>query len=450
MAQNGQNGQNGKSFALHSLGCKVNQEEGRALAALFLSRGWQERSLDETADVYVINACAVTQTAESKARALLRRLRRRHPQALVALCGCYGQIAVDKDNIPEEADLVAGVEERAVLPELIEKKMAEGGREIPLTMAQPLQPGRPFTVIAATSEQTRARAYLKIEDGCEEFCNYCIVPYARGPVRSLPQEQALAQAAELLAQGHREIVVSGVHIGAYGRDLQDGSHLPTLIRRLAALPGCGRLRLGSIEPQQFTAELLETFATEMKICRHLHIPLQSGCDATLRAMGRKYDTADYAALVEKLRQICPEICITTDIMVGYPGETAAEFEQSRDFCRQMGFGRMHVFPYSQRPGTPAATAPGQIPGEEKKKRAAAMGDTARQLARAYGEKFTGRKLQLLAEQKQCVNGTDYISGHSDNYLPLLLPAAACPHWRPGQFIQVEGEIWQDGCLLTRR
>ena len=442
--------QTGKRFALHSLGCKVNQEEGRSLAALFLSRGWQECALENEADVYVINACAVTQTAESKARALLRRLRRRNPQAIIVICGCYGQIAVNKGDIPAEADMVVGVEERAILPDLLEKNMTPGEKQQPFSMAQPLQSGLAFTMIAATSEQNRARAYLKIEDGCQEFCHYCIVPYARGPVRSLPQAQAVTQAADLIAQGHREIVISGVHIGAYATDLQDGSNLSALIRQVANLPGCCRLRLGSIEPQQFTGELLETLAAEPKICRHLHIPLQSGCDKTLQAMGRKYETQDYVALINQLRQICPEIAITTDVMVGYPGESVEDFEQSRDFCQRIGFSKMHVFPYSQRPGTPAALAPCQISREEKKRRAGIMGETARQLAQAYGEQFIGHPLLLLAEQVQCVNGTNYISGHSDNYLPLLVPLISCSQWYPGQFIEVKGDFWQDGYLFSRR
>ncbi len=437
-----------KTFAIHSFGCKVNQEEGRAVAALFLSQGWQELSLQEEAQLYIVNACAVTQVAERKARALLRRLRREQPAALLALCGCYAQVAAARGETFAELDILAGVEERALLPELAAQKLAQPQMGA-VSAAAPLGQGQTFTLIAATSEQKRARAYLKIEDGCGEFCNYCIVPYARGPVRSLPQAQAIAQGAELIAQGHKEIVVSGVHIGAYGRDLQDGSSLPGLIAGLTALPGLYRLRLGSIEPQQFTPEILQMLAEEDKICRQLHIPLQSGCDRTLAAMGRKYRTAEYARLLENLRKICPEMAITTDIMVGYPGETEADFGQSQSFCREMGLARMHVFPYSQRPGTPAATAEGQLSREEKKSRAAQMGQTAAQLAQCYGERFIGRELVLLAEQTEQVAGVAYLTGHSDNYLRLLLPAGQAPLCQPGDLLSVTGKRWAgDGLIVA--
>ncbi|MEG1662255.1 MAG: MiaB/RimO family radical SAM methylthiotransferase, partial [Clostridiales bacterium] len=369
-----------------------------------------------------------------------------HPQSLIALCGCYAQVAAAQLMQLPELDIVAGVEERAKLPQLVMEKLAAGKGQV-LDAAAPLRAGQTFTLIAAVSEQKRARAYLKIEDGCAEFCNYCIVPYARGPARSLPQEQALRQGATLVNQGHREIVVSGVHIGAYGRDLQDGSSLPGLICALAALPGLQRLRLGSIEPQQFTAEILTMLRTQGKICHQLHIPLQSGCDRTLQAMGRKYLSADYAKLVAELRQIYADVAITTDIMVGYPGETTADFAQSRQFCEQIGFARMHVFPYSPRPGTPAAVLP-QLSREEKKRRATLMGETARSLASRYGKRFIGSRLLLLPEQIEQRGEQWYLWGHSDNYLPLGLPISQPAFPEGGELLPVVGVKWVEEGLLV--
>ncbi|MCL1906278.1 MAG: MiaB/RimO family radical SAM methylthiotransferase, partial [Clostridiales bacterium] len=379
-----------KTFIIYSFGCKVNQEEGEGLAALFAAQGWQEAAPGTSALLYIVNACAVTQTAEKKARALIRRLRREHPLSLLAVTGCYAQVATEQIGSLAAADIIAGLNERAALPALAEQCMEEGR---PLIKVSGAAASTAFIALGPPQRQKRARAYLKIEDGCGQFCHYCIIPLARGPVRSLPFREAIAGAQELISAGHQEVVLSGIHIGAYGEDLGPGQDLAALIKGILALPGKFRLRLGSIEPQQFGPELLRLWSSGQRICPHLHIPLQSGSDSVLCAMNRNYRTAGYAALLGKLRALRPGCAITTDVMTGYPGETPDDFAATLAFCKQMAFSRMHIFPYSRRPGTVAAALPHQIPRQEKERRTAFLGELAAALAAAYATGYTGAKLE---------------------------------------------------------
>jgi len=435
-----------KTFIIHSFGCKVNQEEGLELAALFTAQGWREAAPQDVADLYIINTCTVTQIADKKARALIRRWRRDYPQALLAVTGCYAQTSPQQIAALAGVDIIAGLAERARLPQLAEQRLLQGQalRNQALREVADIATAAAFTPIGPAARQKRARAYVKIEDGCEALCHYCIVPYARGPIRSLPLAAALAGARELLAAGHQELVLSGIHIGAYGLDLPPGENLCALIESILALGGEFRLRLGSLEPRHFSAELLRLLQQEARICPHLHIPLQSGCDRTLAAMNRTYTTADYAALLAQLRELRPRLAITTDVMAGYPGETAEDFQASLDFCAAMGFAKMHVFPYSRRAGTVAATLPQQIPHKEKTSRAALMGALAEQLAGSYASAFIGARLQYLHEQEILLDGQLYYSGHSGNYLPLALPATKAP---PSGLVMVQAVEYRGGYLL---
>ncbi|MCL1975187.1 MAG: tRNA (N(6)-L-threonylcarbamoyladenosine(37)-C(2))-methylthiotransferase MtaB [Firmicutes bacterium] len=433
-----------KTFKIYSFGCKVNQEEGYGLAALFLDQGWQEVLSAEQAALYIVNACAVTQTAEKKARALIRRLRREYPQAVLVVTGCYAQVASNQIAKLNAADIISGLNERADLPNLVEQFLAHDQPQIKVSL---ISQKTPMTSLGHLHRQKRARAYLKIADGCGQFCHYCIIPLARGPVRSLPQEEAVAKARELIQAGHKEVVLSGIHIGAYGEDLATGQNLATLIESILALPGEFRLRLGSIEPQQFSTELLHLWASEQRICPHLHIPLQSGSDKVLASMNRHYSSAEYAALLAKLRAKRHGCAITSDIMVGYPGESAEEFLTTLSFCEQMAFTRLHVFPYSPRPGTFAANLTQQIPRNEKQRRAALLGELAKELAAAYARSFIGEELEYLYEQKIVMQGQPYYSGHSENYLPLLLPAFGPP---PIGLCTVLVWEYRDGYLLVNK
>ena len=429
-----------KTFAIHSFGCKVNQEEGQEMAALFAAHGWREAVPPEKAALYIINTCTVTQMADKKARALIRRWRRDHPQALLAVTGCYAQTSAEHIAALGGVDIIAGLSERARLPQLAEQCLRQGQA---LREVSDIAKTAGFTPIGAARRQKRARAYLKIEDGCEEFCHYCIVPYARGPIRSLPLAAALAAAGELLAAGHKELVLSGIHIGAYGQDLPAGENLCALIESILALGGDFRLRLGSLEPRHFNAELLQLLQREERICPHLHIPLQSGCDRTLAAMNRNYSAADYAALLAQLCVLRPRLAVTTDIMVGYPGETEDDFAAGLDFCANMGFSKIHVFPYSRRRGTVAAALPLQVPHKEKARRAAVMGALAERLAAEYARAFIGERLDFLYEQEILLEGRRYYSGHSGNYLPLAIAAAGPP---PG-LVMARAVEYSGGYLL---
>jgi len=430
-----------KTFLIHSFGCKVNQEEGEELAALFTLQGWQEAVPGANASLYIVNTCAVTQMAEKKARSFIRRLRREHPGSLLVVTGCYAQVAATKVAALPSVDIIAGLHERANLPALVEQRLRAGQ---PLIRVSDIAKATAFQSIGPAKQQKRARAYLKIEDGCGQFCHYCIIPSARGPVRSLPLANALAEARELLDAGHRELVLSGIHIGAYGEDLGVGEDLPTLIEQLLGLSKNFRLRLGSLEPRQFSAKLLRLWQAEPRICPHLHIPLQSGSDPVLAAMNRNYRTADYAALLEELRALRPGCAITSDVMTGYPGETAADFAATLDFCAQMTFSRLHVFPYSKRPGTVAATLPQQVPQAEKAGRAALLLALGAKLAEAYARSCIGSRLEYLHEQEITLRGQTFYSGHSGNYLPLALAAVSAP---PESLLMVRAKEYRDGYLL---
>lgn len=436
-----------RRYALTTLGCKVNQEEGAAIAALLESHGWQRCRFGDCAELYIINTCTVTHLADRKSRAMIRRATKASPQAIVVVTGCYAQVsAAEAAQIPG-VDLVVGVDERARLGELVEAEYTRRQKRQNAALIVPdvLQP-HAFVPLPAPTGLERARAYLKVEDGCDQFCHYCVVPYARGPVRSLPLADALAQGRVLIAQGYPEIVLTGIHIGAYGQDFTgQRPNLGDLLQAFLALPGLGRLHLGSLEPQQCTETLLELVLNQEKICRHLHIPLQAGCDKTLAAMGRRYDTTAYAALCAFIRSMDPKIALTTDVMVGYPGESEADFATTYRFCQQIGFADMHVFAYSPRKRTVAAELPGQIAPPEKERRSKALLELAGQLRTNYGAAFVGQTLQFLFEQVVEIDGQPYYQGHSENYLPLLLPVR--PDGPPvGRLVTVCGKTFADDRL----
>ena len=431
-----------KTFRIFSFGCKVNQEEGYGLAALFTSKGWQEAMPGKESALNIVNACAVTQTAEKKARALIRRLRRENPASLLVVSGCYAQVAAEQIAALNAVDIIAGLNERTILPDLVEQFLLE---KQPQLKVADISKNAAFISLGPARRQKRARAYLKIEDGCGQFCHYCIIPLARGPVRSLPLKEVVAEARELVQAGHKELVLSGIHIGAYGEDLGPEHNLSSLIENILALPGEFRLRLGSIEPGQFSADLMRLWAYEQAICPHLHIPLQSGSDRVLAAMNRNYLTADYLSLLTELRGKRPNCAITSDVMVGYPGESTEDFAKTLAFCEQMAFARLHVFPYSKRPGTVAAALPNQIPNKEKERRAALLGHLANKLSFVYASSFIGAELEYLHEQQIIIQEQPYFSGHSANYLSLLLPLSPQP---PSDLCMVKVQEFREGYLFA--
>lgn len=383
--------------AFYTLGCKVNQYETQALEQLFAGRGHTLVPFEGEADAYIINSCTVTAVSDKKSRQVVRQARKRAPDAVVALCGCYPQTHPgDVACLP--VDIVAGTGDRVKFVELVEQAWAE--RREKITALDDAMKRRVFEPLPAGGLEGRTRAMLKVEDGCVNFCTYCIIPYARGPIRSLPLADAAAQAAKLAGEGYQELVLTGIEISSWGRDLKDGTSLIDLVEAVcAASPEC-RVRLGSLEPRTVTEEFCRRAAKLDNLCPHFHLSMQSGCDAILRRMNRKYDTARFFESVCLLREHfqCP--AVTTDMIVGFPGETEAEFVQSLDFIRRCAFAAMHIFPYSKRPGTPAAAMPDQVPRAVKEERARRAAEIAAGMEQAYLAQFAGQREEVLFEEER--------------------------------------------------
>ena len=343
--------------AIHTLGCKVNQYESQAMEELLRARGHSLVPFEAQADVYLINSCTVTATSDKKSRQAVRQARKRAPGALVALCGCYPQVSPEAAR-QLEADLIGGSGDRRGFLDLLEQLART--REKAVALDDPFR-RRVFEALPAGGLEGRTRAMLKVEDGCTNFCAYCIIPYARGAVRSLPVEQAAAQARDLAEAGYRELVLTGIELSAYGRDLPERPGLAALIAQVCrAVPGM-RVRLGSLEPRTVTEDFCAQLAGLPNLCPHFHLSLQSGCDATLARMKRRYTTERYLESVELLRRHFDRPALTTDLIVGFPGETEGEFAQTLSFLQTCAFAQMHIFPYSRRQGTPAAGCPGRFP-----------------------------------------------------------------------------------------
>ena len=379
-------------FAFFTLGCKVNLFETQALTQLAASRGHE--IVDRDADAVIINTCTVTSVSDHKNIRAFHKLRKENPHAVIAACGCFAQTDPDRVRVEEEVDLVCGTSDRARVIELCEA--AVSGRPTPDTRCR--ESGG-YEVLPAGVPRGRTRALLKIEDGCNNFCTYCIIPYARGRVRSLPPKQAEQEVQRLQAAGVHEIVLTGIEIASYGRDLMPQSSLPELMRRLLPAFSGMRFRLGSLDPRIVDASFCQTVAGFDNLAQHFHLSLQSGCDSVLARMGRRYTTEDYYNGVQLLRQVFPDCSLTTDLIVGFPGETEEEFEQTMDFLERCGFAAVHVFPFSVRKGTRAASQPGQLAQKEKAARAQRAKDTAARLSKAYRSRFVGRLLEALPEHR---------------------------------------------------
>lgn len=403
-----------KRVALATLGCKVNQYESAAIAELFERRGYTRVDFEAEADVYVINSCTVTHQGDRKSRQLIRRAARTNPGALVVVTGCYAQTAPQEVLQVEGADLVVGSGNRAKLVDLVEGSVK--GQKT--AVVQDIFRQREFEDLPGEAKQGRVRAFLKIQEGCNNFCTYCIVPYARGPLRSRPPEKVLEAVRLLVQRGYHEIVLTGIHTGAYGRERGD-LNLAGLMEKIAAVPGLARLRLSSVEPNEVTDELLSLLASGAPFCNHLHIPLQSGNDYILKKMKRRYDTGFYQNLISTVRARVPGVAVTTDVLVGFPGEKEEHFERTRNFIQKMRFANLHVFKYSPRRGTPAATFPEQVPPPVKDARSKALLDLGRHLAWEYGARYLGQTMQVLLEPAAPGVSGFTLEGLTDNYLRVF-------------------------------
>ena len=397
-------------YIIYTLGCKVNQYETQAIEALLVSRGHKPCAEGEIADAVIVNTCAVTAEAGRKSRQAIHRLREENPGAVAAVLGCYSQLSPDAVQ-KLGADIVYGTADRLKLIDAVEKAVATGEGEKALD--KPFE-RRIFEELPAGAVSGHTRALLKIQDGCVNFCSYCIIPYTRGRVRSLPMEAAVRQAAELDRQGYRELVITGIEIASYGVDLPERPDLADVVCAIAAAAPHMRLRLGSIEPSVITEDFCKKIADCGSVCRHFHLSLQSGCDATLKAMNRKYDTARFYEAMQLLRRYFPDCGMTCDVIVGFPGETEEHQLETLDFLKKAQFSDAHIFPYSRRPGTPADKMDGQIDRATKAKRSKQARAVVAETRRRFLESMIGKTLPVLFETKE----GECWQGHSDNYLEV--------------------------------
>ena len=398
--------------AFYTLGCKTNQYETQAMERLLLDAGHTLGTFDEDCDAYVVNTCSVTAVADKKNRAVIRRCRREHPQAILAVCGCYTQHAAE-DVKALGVDVIGGSANRQqFLDDLLSAAQQHRYRE---TLDNALS-RREFEILPAGGLEERTRAMLKVQDGCVNFCTYCIIPYTRGPIRSAPLELAVEQAKELERRGYREIVITGIEIAGWGRDLPGKPPLWQLIAAICRAVPRLRIRLGSLEPRIVTEEFCRELAEHPNLCPQFHLSMQSGCDTVLQRMKRKYDTARYYESICLLRQFFPGCALTTDMIVAFPGETEEEFRESLAFIRKCGFADMHIFPYSRRPGTPAAEMPGQLPNAVKEERSRRAIAVAEEMSRAYREALIGTTQAVLFEDRE----GEYFTGHAPNYVKVYV------------------------------
>ena len=398
--------------AICTLGCKVNQYETQALEQELARRGHELVGFEEAADAYIVNTCSVTAVSDKKSRQMLRQAKRRSPDAVIAACGCYAQTHPE-DVKKLDPDVIAGTNDRAHFIDLLERAARE---KIRIVDVDDVWQRRSFEVLPAGGMANRTRAMLKVEDGCVNFCTYCLIPYARGRVRSLPMDEAAKQVRTLRAEGYREIVVTGIEISSYGADFADGTSLIDLLELLAREGGDMRIRLGSLEPRTITEEFSARAARLPQLCPHFHLSMQSGCDATLKRMNRKYDTARFLESCELLRRYFDDPAITTDLITGFPEETEEEFAQTLAFIRRCGFADMHVFPYSIRPGTKAAEMK-QVDMPVREERAARAAAAAQEMHEAYLARCVGRSFPVLFERDR-QGGS---AGHAPNYMEVSVP-----------------------------
>lgn len=422
------------TFSVITLGCKLNYCESAAIEKAFLADGFTNSAKDENADVYIINSCAVTSVAVTRARHELSKCRRANPDCVAVLCGCFPQSYPEEAGLKSDADIVIGNADKSRLPELVRTFLQN---HIKIVKIPPLS--REYDINSAVPDEDRTRAFIKIEDGCDRFCAYCIIPTARGRVRSLPPDEITAQALQCVEHGHHEIVLTGINLGCYGQDL--GLSLADAVQAVAR-SGVERVRLSSLEPEMITDSEIEKFKSVETLCPHFHLSLQSGSDTVLKRMNRKYTASQYRETVDKLRAAFPMCSITTDIIVGFPGETDEEFIETVDFAREIGFAKIHVFPYSIRKGTIAAEMP-QLPPSVKTDRAQMMNAVAKEEEQRFYESRIGAIQTALIEKPQ---SNEYSHGFTESYIPVRLYGTNIPRHT---LVRVQITGYRDGYCLAK-
>lgn len=488
-----------RKAALHNLGCKVNAYETEAMQQMLEQAGYEIVPFEERADVYVVNTCSVTNMADRKSRQMLHRAKKKNPDSVVVAVGCYVQTSPEQAQADKAVDLLIGNNKKHELPEMLERFFAEQEAGNPVLAEEG---GHPFPVDAAAGAESMAggamqqaeppaakrqgsgccsigdmaqereyeklrinrtaehtRAFIKVQDGCSQFCSYCIIPYARGRVRSRSLEDVAQEVKRLAANGYREVVLTGIHLSSYGKGMEHkdapGKHpqgeagLLDLVRMVHGIPGIERIRLGSLEPQIITEGFVQELSEMPKICPHFHLSLQSGCDATLSRMNRKYTCREYEERCRLLRGHFCHPAITTDVIVGFPGETEEEFEATRRFLKKIGFFEMHIFKYSVREGTRAARMPDQVPEEIKTRRSEALFADAAPMNRQYLEWYLGREVEALMEEKVFIGGKEYYLGHTKEYVKVALPLEGHKGQELGnQIVKVKAASLLKGNILS--
>ncbi len=427
-----------KKAAFYTLGCKVNFCETESLQELFTRAGYRITDFEDWADVYIINTCTVTKTSDHKSRKAIRRARRRSPQAVVVVTGCYAQGAPEQIRQMEQVDLIIGNRKREDLPRLV-ASLKNGAS---LELVHPHREDDTFELLPPVSRRMRTRGFLKIQEGCNQSCSYCIVPQVRGPLRSMPPEEVIQRARLLVKSGCRELVLTGIHLGFYGVDMEEVT-LASLLGDLENIPGLLRLRLSSIEPSDITTELVEQIAGSNVVCPHLHVPLQSGDGEILRLMNRPYEPVEYLYLARWLKKEIPGLSLSSDVIVGFPGESEHHHRRSMKLVEDIGFSRLHVFKFSPRPGTKAVDLPGQLPNEVKEKRSKEMISLGEEMASAYRQKFIGSVQPVLVEK---VVPNCYAEGFTPHYLRArIVTEIKGLHWK-GKIINARLEKEEDSLI----
>ena len=399
-----------KKVAFCSLGCKVNQYETNAMAQKFIEHGYEVVEFDEYADVYIVNTCTVTNVADRKSRQMLRRAKEINKDATLVACGCYAQVAKDELKKIPEIDLIIGNNEKNDIIQIVENHIAQKGAE---DLVSDVMYKLDYVELGTTTYTEKTRAVIKVQDGCDRFCSYCLIPYARGHIRSRKIENVIEEIKKVVEEGINEVVITGIHIASYGRDFKgENIGLIDLLEEINKIQGLHRIRLGSIEPTIITDEFVERLSKLDKICDHFHLSLQSGCTETLKRMNRRYTTEEFKAVTKRLRAKFPNTALTTDIIVGFPGETDEEFNTTYEYLKEIAFYKMHIFKYSQRKGTKAAVMPNQVDGKIKEERSKKLIELSNENEYNYNKKYIGKQVEVLFEERE----GEYLKGHTTNYI----------------------------------
>lgn len=399
-----------KKVAFCSLGCKVNQYETNAMAQKFIEHGYEVVEFDEYADVYIVNTCTVTNVADRKSRQMLRRAKEINKDATLVACGCYAQVAKDELKKIPEIDLIIGNNEKNDIIQIVENHISQKGAE---DLVSDVMYKLDYVELGTTTYTEKTRAVIKVQDGCDRFCSYCLIPYARGHIRSRKIENVIEEIKKVVEEGINEVVITGIHIASYGRDFKgENIGLIDLLEEINKIQGLHRIRLGSIEPTIITDEFVERLSKLDKICDHFHLSLQSGCTETLKRMNRRYTTEEFRDVTKRLRAKFPNAALTTDIIVGFPGETDDEFNTTYEFLKDIAFYKMHIFKYSKRKGTKAAVMPNQVDGKIKEERSKKLIELSNENEYNYNKKYIGKQVEVLFEERE----GEYLKGHTTNYI----------------------------------